>query len=262
MKDDRMDELLIQAARDYNEPGPVPRDDIWARIQVERRSRGTIAAQPTMLRRRGWMVSGIAAAVVLATGIAIGRRIERGGSPSPARVVVQPFPGATSQAPPANPGNRIDQSAARDSVVTALRGETRRTSDRARQLAESASVDPSGASDNLAYRLVMLRHLAGSEAMITAFRSSARSGEVDAQIGEWSRELLGTTRMLEASPATRDPTLKRLLEDLDLVLAQIAQYVSTGKHNPDDLDLIEQSITKRGVITKLRSTIPTRPVGT
>jgi hypothetical protein len=111
---------------------------------------------------------------------------------------------------------------------------------------------------SLAYRLVMLQHLTGSEAMITAFRASARRGEVDAQIAAWSRDLLSTTRMLEASPVTQDPTMKRLLEDLDLVIVQIAQYVTRGTTNPDELDLIEQSINKRGVISKLRSTLPAR----
>ena len=58
--------------------------------------------------------------------------------------------------------------------------------------------------------------------------------------------------------------MKRLLEDLDLVIVQIARYVTRGTNNPDDLDLIEQSINKRGVINKLRSTLPARnaPVGT
>ena len=96
--------------------------------------------------------------------------------------------------------------------------------------------------------------------MITAFRSAARQGEVDAQIAAWSQELLSTTRMLEASRGTDDPTMKRLLEDLDLVLAQITQYLTRGTNNPEDLDLIEQSIIKRGVITKLRSTVPARNV--
>jgi hypothetical protein len=98
--------------------------------------------------------------------------------------------------------------------------------------------------------------------MITAFRSSARRGEVDAEIADWSRELLGTTRMLESSPVAQDATMKRLLEDLDLVIVQIARYASTGKSNPDDLDLIEQSINKRGVLTKLRSTARALPAGT
>ena len=110
----------------------------------------------------------------------------------------------------------------------------------------------------------MLKHLAGSEAMITAFRSAAKRGELDAQIAAWSKELLSTTRMLEVSAASDDPMMRRLLEDLDLVLAQIKQYVTRGTNNPDDLDLIEQSINKRGVMTKLRSTLPgrTSPVGT
>jgi len=45
---------------------------------------------------------------------------------------------------------------------------------------------------------------------------------------------------------------------------QIRLYVTRGTNNRDDLDLIEQSINKRGVINKLRSTLPARnaPVGT
>jgi hypothetical protein len=210
-------------------------------------------------------VSGVAAAAVLAVGIVIGRRLERASPALPPTV-------ARTRAPAPRPeslavaGTTSTQVSPRDSVVTALRGETRRTGERARQLVErGAPANGAGASvdsDNLAYRLVVLRHLAGSEAMITTFRSAARHGEVDAEIGEWSRELLRTTRMLEASPVTRDPTMKRLLEDLDLVIVQIAQYVTSGTHNPDDLDLIEQSINKRGVITKLRSSLPAGPAGT
>jgi hypothetical protein len=264
MKDDQMDELLIQGVRDYNEPGPVPREQMWARIDAERHARGVDVAGPSANRRWGWAVTGIAAAAVLAAGIVIGRRIERASTPPRAPIVAQKDSQTPNSESTTARGASTTRMPPRDSVLAAVRKETERTAERARQLGARTvpGVDSPGESDNLAYRLVVLRHLAGSEAMITAFRSSARRGEVDAEIGQWSRELLGTTRLLEASPVTQDPTMKRLLEDLDLVIVQIAQYVSTGKHNPDDLDLIEQSITKRGVITKLRSTIPTRPVGT
>lgn len=246
MNDDQMDELLAKGTRDYNEPGPVPRDAMWARIEAARRVHSERGGGSPAPKRWGWAVGGLAAAILLAVGIVIGRRLER-ASPVQAPPVAQ-TPVTTTP---------------RDSVVGGLRRETRDTDARVRRLAENpgpAATDNS----NLAYRLVMLRHLAGSEAMITAFRSAARRGEVDAQIGEWSRELLGTTRMLEASPVTQDPTMKRLLDDLDLVIVQIAQYTTNGKHNPDDLDLIEQSINKRGVITKLRSSLPGRtlPAGT
>jgi len=257
MNDDEMDELLIQSTRDYNEPGAVPREAMWARIQSERHGhRGSGGGSPNRTRWP-WIAGALAAGLVLAAGIAIGRRLERTGVSNPSRVAVTPA------VAPRDTGAKQPP----DSMVKELRGETRNTQQRVAQLVKepsSASGAATPESDNLAYRLVMLRHIAGSEAMITAFRESARRGEVDAQIADWSRELLGTTRMLEASPVTQDPVMKRLLEDLDLVIVQIAQYTTTGKHNPDDLDLIEQSIKKRGVMTKLRSTLPARtlPAGT
>ena len=218
MNDDQMDELLNQAARDYNAPRVnVPRDEIWSRIQAERSAR-TVARRGVRSTTHlwAWPSVGVAAAVLLAVGVVVGRRIERSAS------VSSPTAVAASRSTP------LDSSA------------------------------------SLSYRLVVLKHLAGSEAMITAFRSAARRGEVDAQLADWSKELLSTTRMLEASPATDDPAMKRLLEDLDLVLAQIKQYAARGTTNRDELDLIEQSIIKRGVMTTLRSTVPVRnaPSGT
>jgi hypothetical protein len=43
-----------------------------------------------------------------------------------------------------------------------------------------------------------------------------------------------------------------------LVIAQIVQYTTHGTNNSEDLDLIEQSITARGVIGKLRGTVSAR----
>jgi hypothetical protein len=263
MNDDKMDELLRLGTRDYNEPGAVPREALWARIEAERHGRAPSVVHVPSRTRRGWVWGAVAAAALLTTGIVIGRRLERATGSATTNVAVKP-PASTrpeSAVAKATPHDTAPRT--NDPIVVAIRGETQRTDASVRRLAQAPG-DAQSAQNNLAYRLVVLRHLAGSEAMITAFRSSARNGEVDAQIGDWSRELLTTTRMLEASPVTRDPTMKRLLEDLDLVIVQIAQYVSTGKHDPNDLDLIEQSINKRGVMTKLRSTIPARalPAGT
>jgi hypothetical protein len=89
--------------------------------------------------------------------------------------------------------------------------------------------------------------------MITAFRASAHRGDVDGQLAKWSRDLLGETRLLESSASSDDVTMKRLLEDLELVLAQIVQYTNRGTHAPDDLDLIEQSLRRRAVMSNLRN---------
>jgi hypothetical protein len=101
-----------------------------------------------------------------------------------------------------------------------------------------------------------MRHLAGSEAMIASFRSGARSGETDVQMAKWSRELLATTRLLESSDAAKDAVMKRLLDDLDLVISQIVQYTTKGSIDKEELDMIERTINKRGVMDELRSTIP------
>jgi hypothetical protein len=277
MKDEQMDEMLIEGARDYNEPGPVPRDEMWSRIQAARSARsGNPAGTPTQNRPHRlwvWASIGLAAASILAVGVVIGRRIER---PTGAAVAVTP---PASRTPPSDsalrPAERVSDTAARvasrpDSLIEQLHRETRRTDRRVQELAtvDAAAADTARSpgservarqeSSNLAYRLVVLQHLAGSEAMITAFRATARRGETDAQIATWSRELLSTTRLLEASPASDDPMMKRLLEDLELVITQIVQYATHGTNSSDELDLIEQSINKRGVMTKLRSTLPAR----
>jgi hypothetical protein len=165
---------------------------------------------------------------------------------------------ASANAPNSARPATIVASTNRDSLIQQLREQTKTTGRRAEELAATRDQTGGPPATNLAYHLVVLQHLAGSEAMITAFRTSAHRGEMDAELATWSRELLSTTRMLESSAATQDPTMKRLLEDLDLVIAQIVQYTTHGTNNSEDLDLIEQSITARGVIGKLRGTVSAR----
>jgi hypothetical protein len=276
MNDDRMDDMLIEGARDYNAPGAVPREEIWARIQAVRTARGGASAtRQSHPARRLWVWArvGVAAAAILAAGVVLGRRMERPAAP--VHVAAQPVSSQPMDTAKPRPDTRVaaadaDSAAKTDSLIRQLHEQTKSTGRRVQELAASrprATDVPRSApeqrgsgqrSSALAYHLVVLQHLAGSEAMITAFRSTARRGEIDAQLATWSRELLSTTRMLEASPAADDPMMKRLLEDLDLVITQIVQYVTRGTNSADELDLIEQSINKRGVITKLRSTLPAR----
>jgi len=271
MNDDNFDELLAQGVRDYNAPGVVPREEIWERIQAVRAARRAAtplppSVKPRMRRAPVWLGTAVAATVMLSVGVAIGRRVERSHAPVVASVQpVVPKTEATSASAPQAPV--VSTTPDRDSIVTAIQHETQHTARRARELASAGPApSPSRAADDnrvLAYQLVVMQHLVGSEAMITAFRSSARRGSVDTQIASWSRDLLNTTRLLETSPAAQDPTMRRLLEDLDLVISQIAQYTTRGQVNTDDLELIEQSFDKRGVMQKLR-TLPGRnaPVGT
>ena len=71
MDDDRLDDRLRDAARDYNPPGPTPREEIWAGIQHGRAGAGRRVRRFGEPRR--WVPLAAAAALVLAAGIGLGR---------------------------------------------------------------------------------------------------------------------------------------------------------------------------------------------
>lgn len=106
----------------------------------------------------------------------------------------------------------------------------------------------------LPYRIVAAQYLTRTEALLTGFRSEARAGQPDARFAAQARDLLTTTRLMLDSPAARDPRLKSLLDDLELVLAQIAQLPVTGGR--DDVQSINQGLEQRSVLLRLRTANP------
>ncbi len=248
---DRADELIAQAARDYNVPGAVPRDEIWNRIADARRS--TLSAPPIVSPSRRtrywiWPAAGVAAAGLVAIGVAIGRNVER----TRVRAPLAMAPRDSARTAPDLPATALPTDAARDLAVNTPASDSTSASARPAPRGSLAIGDGINAN-NVAYRLAVVNHVVGSEAMITAFRASARRGEVDAQLAKWSHDLLGETRLLESSAPSDDVAMKRLLEDLELVLAQIVQYTNHGTHSADDLDLIERSIRRRSVMSNIRN---------
>jgi hypothetical protein len=106
-----------------------------------------------------------------------------------------------------------------------------------------------------AYTVAAGQYLARAEVLLTDFRAESRQGRIDPQFLASARDLLGTTRLMLDSPAGTDPHLKLLLEDLELVLAQITQLPDMpGRRS--ELDLINQGMTQRGVLTRLRAASP------
>jgi hypothetical protein len=200
-QDDRFEELLRDAARDYHRPPETPRDAMWARIAAERQRR----AARSVLVFRPWARWTLAAAAVLVLGIGIGRWTAR-----------DRIPGGTPSAADAP---------------------------------ENAPV---------AYEIAATQYLSRTEAFLTAFRSDQRTGRTDARLASQANDLLATTRLMLDSPAADDPRLRVLLEDLELVLVQIAQ-LEAGR-DAHDTDLITQGMDQRHVLPKLRSAIPAGPV--
>lgn len=105
-----------------------------------------------------------------------------------------------------------------------------------------------------AYHLAATEHLSQSEAFLTLFRASARGGGDERLASGAARQLLATNRLLLDSPAARDARMRLLLQDLELVLAQIAQLSANPRDR--DLDFITEGLEEGGVLSRLRTAVP------
>jgi len=102
------------------------------------------------------------------------------------------------------------------------------------------------------YRQATTEYLGQTVALLTALPAAARDGRPDARFVMQAGDLLSTTRLLLDSPAAAsDPRLKSLLEDLELVLAQLARL--PAEHGGTELDLITEALVQRDVVPRLRS---------
>jgi hypothetical protein len=205
MLDDRLDDQLRDAAKDYNDPPETPRDAMWERIVAMRAAEKAEPLRPLRhLRPLRW-AAGIAA--VLALGIGLGRL-----SINTAPPVAAPAPVATAPAPRvSNPG----------------------------------------------YQVATAEHLSQSEAFLTLFRASVRQGGNEQLASATARQLLATNRLLLDSPAANDGRTRLLLQDLELVLAEIAQLSPQPRSR--DLDLITEGLERGGVMSRLRTAVPSGP---
>ncbi len=107
------------------------------------------------------------------------------------------------------------------------------------------------------YRLAAQQTLGQAEMLLTSFRAEARAGAVDPQVTAWAGDVLSSTRLLLDSPAGRDPRLRGLLEDLELVLTQIVQLRATPADSSSaETDLIDHALQQRDLMLRLRSAVP------
>jgi hypothetical protein len=116
-----------------------------------------------------------------------------------------------------------------------------------------AATAPAGTST--AYRVAAGQYLTHTEVLLTDFRDESRRGRLDPEFLASARDLLTTTRLMLDSPAADDQHLAALLQDIELVLAQISQLqAEPGQRG--ELDLIDQSITQSTMLTRLRAATP------
>lgn len=281
----RESDALSAAVDAYHPPPETPREEIWAAVRAAR-GPAPPRVSPEAGRGRGssWRW-GLALAATLLVGIVLGRGTSTLPGPSPEPTGSLAFergeasPDASareaeeSAARPAAPGPRSGAEGAAaeagDGAPEApggragMDGEERAAPlpDRAaggevRAPERGIGGEPSAGRESAeapALRAATLAHLGRTEALLTGFRASGASAS-DLDPGSWARDLLGDTRLLLDWSAGGDPHLVALLEELELVLAQIARLEAGSSE--EERALVVEGLERRGVLTLLRATVP------
>jgi hypothetical protein len=224
MLDDRFDDQLREAAHDYNAPPETPRDQMWEKIVAARTARQADRGSDGQMDETIYSLTD-----------------------RPVRAPVRPS---------ARPTVRILRwpigIAALLALGIGLGRMTAPTPDSPAPMTVVTEAAPRGSE--VAYRLAATEHLSQSETFLTLFRASVRQGGNEQLASSTARQLLATNRLLLDSPAATDNRTRILLQDLELVLAQIAQL--SGRPSSPDLDFITNGLDDSGVMSRLRTAVP------
>jgi hypothetical protein len=292
------DRMIAEAARDlHRPPATVPRDAMWEAIMAARATRNApaapVAAAPAVAvvsldaararreaaaprrapahhTRTTWSLAA-AASLLLAAGIGMGRWWEgRAHAPSSATFAMTPdeTPRATAvetlpTAPSAAEPERL--AIAPETTPDAAEPDERPTAEGAR-VVPPRSVRPKAPlrreEGGLAYDVATVRHLTSVEALLVAYRADPLDSLADARVATWARSLLQDTRLLLDSPAASSPMRRRLFEDLELVLVQMARLAPADsapanvRRDREERALIDGTMRDARVLPRLRNAIP------
>jgi hypothetical protein len=87
--------------------------------------------------------------------------------------------------------------------------------------------------------------------LLAALPSGNGAAAVDSQVSRESARLLTTTRLLLDSPISSDLRLRNLLQDLELVLAQVARLEPS--HHRDEMQFIRTALDEHDIVPRLRT---------
>ena len=288
--DDILDERIrALATAQYHAPeGSVPRDAMWAQIAAARRAAraggGTTTDAPAreavvvpLAPRRRSRTVGRGWSALLAAGLVLGIALEREflskpGTTTSQTAVVAP---RTDSVPVV--AQRESTGIERSTGNPALGGGTTSTPAPAtRKAAEPLApqrfaivprspgiIEPRDlpalpdSTVQTFYRTAAMQTLAQAEALLTSYRSAenVRDPQAMQQAARWARDVLSSTRLLLDSPAGRDPQMRTLFTDLELILAQIVQ-LSGMPLQTRERELIDHAMRDRDLLPRIRSVVP------
>jgi hypothetical protein len=197
--------------RGVNEPPEVPRERMWQAIDAARQDRRQVVTAPEFQRPRRHRNRFWQAGAALAAVLVLGVAIGRMTVTPDAPVV------AVQEAP----------------VPTALARSTVNAS-----------------AENDVNRLAVANLFGRADYLLTDFKVSACAQQDLGAAPRWAGGLLMQTRLLLDTPVAKDPEMQQLLEELELVLAQI---VGLSRDNcARDMAWIKQGLQDRSTLDRLR----------
>jgi hypothetical protein len=218
MNDADLEKLIEREGRSYNDPPAPPLDAMWSVIAAEDWTRATEADADASAPRdagrdrlRRWVMDRrFQAAAVLLIGVALGRLPIWHRAGAPSAAVAATRNAAGTAGTPAG---------------------------------DTALVGP--------YQVATSRYLGQTAALLIALPADAHHmNAVDnKQFIARAGDLLTTTRLLLDSPAADNQSMRNLLEDLELVLAQVVRLHDAPSRT--ELDLIHQALDQREVLPRL-----------
>jgi hypothetical protein len=228
------EDWVRDAREEYNRPGPTPRDEMWAVIEA----RITELGAP-----------------------------DRDGAPPAADAEDDPdvIPIQRSRSGTSGARSWFPILAAASAALLLGVGLGRRTAPPAASTAEvveSTSPDavaPESARPRTAVRFAAARHLGDADALLAVLAADARQGRPVGEVGSWGRGLLTRTRLFLDSPVADDPSVRELLEDLEIVLAQVALLGDPSlddERRAEELELLTAGLEQGDVRDRIRAALP------
>ncbi len=254
MNDDHWNDRLEGFQEEYNAPPETPRDEIWDGIEAALEQAppeevlttlGEVYRRPAAPRDEMWVAiaaelsAGREATDVIAIGPARRSQSERKS------VWSRPWTAlATAAAALLVMGIGLGRLSVGPSGVPV-------------ELAEVAPAEPRSTT----MRVAAADHLSRTESLLAMVISDTRAGRVDAEVGQWARILLLRTRLLIDSSVALDPMILVLLEDVEVILMQVARLSPQFDGSlSGEFDLITEGIENNDVMLRIRAALAAGPV--